>query len=145
MSVLRPSETLGAATTREDIAYRFHVDDLIEPILHDNVAQDAQFRAAVEQQKLDGWFDVVQLEAKKMLEEQTEANARDEAAESALRDELATLEETKVIDKGTIARVLGLVDDVNGYAGDDGNDGVESLGDDRSSTSAVADGDVEMN
>lgn len=100
ITFLPPTETLGAGCEREDIAWRFLVDDLINPILQDNNVQDFQLREDIEKHRLEHWYAVIQEEAKKMVEEEARENAAEDAAAKELSQELADKEEKKAVTVG---------------------------------------------
>lgn len=95
ITLISPTETLGAGCAREDIAYRFHVDDLINPILHDNTVQDNQMRQTIEQRRLEHWWVLLQEEAKKVLEEQAAADKAEGEAGKNLAAELEAREQAR--------------------------------------------------
>jgi len=95
LTPVSPTETLGAGCDREDVAYRFLVDDLIEPILHDNRTQDALLRQQVEPKRLEHWFGICQEEAKALVEEEAEQTGKEQKAAEELADTMKAKEKTQ--------------------------------------------------
>jgi nuclear pore complex protein Nup133 len=74
--ILAPSDCLGAACKREDLADRFPDDELLDPILRDNLVQDQVLQDFVDDRKLDEWI--------KSTEDNAVAAVHDEAERRAV-------------------------------------------------------------
>lgn len=131
---LGPTETLGAGCAREDLAHRFHVDDLIDPILRDNMMQDTVLRGLIEERRLEHWYTIIQDEARKMVEEEAEANVSHDMAAQKLSQLLNQKEREAGVSVG----------EANGHGLGRADSGEVIVIDDDSAEDAGGDGDVDM-
>ncbi|KAL1296840.1 hypothetical protein AAFC00_004463 [Neodothiora populina] len=144
LTFLDPSHTLGAATTKPELTHRYHVDDLIDPLLIDYRLQDSELQEMMEKCRLVHWWGIIAEEGKKVVEDEAQAQRREEGwgadLEGRLRDEEGR--------GGAVEVDGGVVDEVDGVVVGDAQGQEEEEGEEQVNGHVVTDGaedaDVDM-